>query len=1246
MFQKIKQESTMAPHNRLSKMLFTSIILHLFPVSVCTPVWSGRIVPIDSPKSGPTDGFGGPGTLTSIPDVNGDGVVDFAISAPSEAVSPSLNEVGAVYIFDGSTQQNLHELRPESPVSLEKFGFALRGLPDINGNGAGDILVGAPGVSIQGFATQQGRAYLFDGGSGELIHTLQSSKIENHARFGYAVEGIPDLNEDGVWELLIGVPYDNDVPPPSDQGVVEVIDGKTGVLIRRLTSPAPVTNGRFGTSIARLVDALGNDRTAIVVGAPGEGGNMGGACHVFEGPLLNHVRTFTSKDPLAGAGFGTLVSSTVDFGGFPEFDFAVTEPGRNLVHFLDSSGGGVTPAMSQSLGTQESLIISEMTEDQIPEYVVGRPMMESNFDPDRRGLVEIRNVNLSTTRLLSSIDPMANGQFGSSLLTLPDSNGDGIMELLVGAAGEIDYGSNRKGGRAYLFFSPYDNPTVVADPPKLDFGTIDLNGETGGTLELIVRNDGPADLIISEPNLKDLDFDRSYVYFLIDDESSCGSCRSEFHLPPGQFRKFTILFDPLSLGFNTGTYEAKFDIETNDRNNRVLSIPLTGKTVITTPTPAPAPLPCDSGYYILDSFGGRHRVGDPAKISGPIYFGSDLARDLEKARLNLEGEETFDLVVLDAAGAAHFVAHPEAQVPQMFYFGNEMMDFPEGRAVDLELASDGQGFWVLTDYGGIYRAGSVLGDGPVRVPNTANLGLGFDIPMEEGMRAAGMSAPGGAHLRAISLGVIDENRDDNPDGFIVLDTMGGRHLFDNEGNAIQPGFADEAPENSPLKLLDPAVYAWPFFPGMDIARDLEIHSTQQGATVLDGWGGIHPIPSDQPENPVYFSGNKDPNNPGHPLSGVGNPYIPFGFRPVGMTKEEMEEDAASIFIDLEFSAGCGDGLFVLDKFGGIFAMGSARESPDDPMAPFRDSPYFYPNQYAEAIELFAGDETDYSHGEPVYLEVDLPGLAEGARPLRLVGIPSGSFQMGSPQTERGRRQNEGSQRVIGIGYEFFLGETEITQAQWHAVMGDWPGGHGPTEEFGIGDDLPVYYVSWNNIRGTNGFLERLNRMTDGVFRLPSESEWEYACRATASTRFSFGDSLDCVDTCVDCIAGVSEENRSDFMWYCWAQSNGGFPAEPQPVARLLPNLYSLFDMHGNVREWVEDDYTDRIEAPRDGRPYREIPGDSDKVTRGGGWNDGAHSCRSASRHRGIANAGNPYTGFRVVFTPYQKKVGDKGGPGD
>ncbi len=651
---------------------------------------------------------------------------------------------------------------------------------------------------------------------------------------------------------------------------------------------------------------------------------------------------------------------------------------------------------------------------------------------------------------------------------------------------------------------------------------------------------------------------------------------------------------------------------------------LTGSTVPTftpTPTITPTPTPpCDSGYYVLDSYGGRHRVGNPTTITGSLYFGYVIARDLEKATVQVGQATGTDLVVLDGAGVAHFVEYPNQSIPQMFYFGDELNEFPQGRAVDLELPIDNQGLWVLTDSGGIYRAGSALDGTPVRVPNTDGFGLGWDVPIGPDMRAPGLEAPGGATLRAVSLVVVDEDENSIADGYVIIDSMGGRFHIDNEGNEFPADSSMDAPENSPQKLLDPIAYAWPFFKGLDIARDAELHSSQQGVILFDGWGGIHPVPVDDSANPVFFANNRDPENPNELITTVGMPYITAGFPPPGQEGSGLEQDAASIFEDLEFSAGCGNGFYTLDKFGGVFAFGAAREDPDSPMPPFSGSPYFFPNQLAESIEIFGGNETDFETDFGLVVTIDLPRLQEGARPLRLVRIPAGSFLMGARQGQVGADPDEFPRHEVVMGHDFYIGETEITQAQFRAITGQ---GCGPTCER---PDFPQSFELNMSANSLLPFIDELRTQTGLPIRLPSEAEWEYACRAGSETRFHFGEYPECTGDCVDCENPANGIRLTDFMNYCVSpQGNAS-----RSVATLLPNAFGLYDMHGSYWEWCGDSYHSSYEnAPTDGSAWIDNDG-TPEVIRGGVYLAGPDLGTSTSRFSEAAGHFGPI-GLRVVW---------------
>jgi formylglycine-generating enzyme required for sulfatase activity len=213
-----------------------------------------------------------------------------------------------------------------------------------------------------------------------------------------------------------------------------------------------------------------------------------------------------------------------------------------------------------------------------------------------------------------------------------------------------------------------------------------------------------------------------------------------------------------------------------------------------------------------------------------------------------------------------------------------------------------------------------------------------------------------------------------------------------------------------------------------------------------------------------------------------------------------------------------------------------------------------------------------------------------------------------------------------------MGKYEVTQQQWSSLMGSYT--HTPpSSAYGLGDTYPTYNVSWDDAKN---FISALNAhiVASGqgsvTVRLPSEAEWEYACEAgIANRRFYFGDSLGCsaLVYCEDCAAGLLPGNRSDYMWYCLSSSTQGC----RSVGLKLPNAFGLFDMHGNVFEWCEDDWhANYTGAPMDGSAWVGGVRETNRVVRGGAWDSEAVRCRVAARE-GLPNGTWAQSvGFRVA----------------
>ena len=289
--------------------------------------------------------------------------------------------------------------------------------------------------------------------------------------------------------------------------------------------------------------------------------------------------------------------------------------------------------------------------------------------------------------------------------------------------------------------------------------------------------------------------------------------------------------------------------------------------------------------------------------------------------------------------------------------------------------------------------------------------------------------------------------------------------------------------------------------------------------------------------------------------------------------------------------------------------------------------------------------------------VDLPGLAQGAKPLTLTYVPSGKFMMGSPDSEENRGENEGPRHRVHITQPFWMGKYEITNAQFEAFVKDsnyqttaekagesigwdpqkqsygfvkglsWksPGFPDPAE--GKGLDQPVVLVTWDDAKA---YCDWLSQKTGEKFSLPTEAQWEYACRAGSSTMYPWGDEPN--GACR--YANVwNQENKGK-----WGFNGDGFPCSddylgPAPVGRFQPNAFGLHDMIGNVWEWCADYYDATYYAQSPKEDPTGPPASNLRVLRGGAWRLIPLACRSAHRFDYPPDFRDLNGGFRIVRTP-------------
>jgi formylglycine-generating enzyme required for sulfatase activity len=242
---------------------------------------------------------------------------------------------------------------------------------------------------------------------------------------------------------------------------------------------------------------------------------------------------------------------------------------------------------------------------------------------------------------------------------------------------------------------------------------------------------------------------------------------------------------------------------------------------------------------------------------------------------------------------------------------------------------------------------------------------------------------------------------------------------------------------------------------------------------------------------------------------------------------------------------------------------------------------------------------------------DLPRITNSIG-MKLVLIPKGKFTMGSPESEKGRKENE-TQHEVTISKDYYLGVYEVTQAQYEKVMGKNPSSFQGAKVGNENADLPVENVSWDD---AVEFCKKLSDLPEEkkagrVYRLPTEAEWEYACRAGGVTAYSFGES---------------SKSLGDYAWFD-ENSNG----QTHPVGQKKPNAWGLYDMLGCVWEWCSDWY-DEYPKGAVSDPTGPIKG-SDRVFRGGSWFGGAAICRSADRNWGVPSFRGINLGFRVALSP-------------
>jgi len=411
-------------------------------------------IPLDNPNPQADARFAE--AVAGIGDVNGDGVTDLLVGAPFQILGGNLNQ-GRAFVFSGANRSLLVTLDHPAPQGLALFGSAVAGAGDVNRDGRADLLVGAPGQRVGGRA-DQGQAYVLSGADGRLLLTFDNPIPQAEAAFGAAVAGAGDVNGDGAPDLLVGAP-EQDVGSRSNQGQAFVFSGADASLLRTLDDPDPRSSGRlgsavagagdvngdgapdllvgnsfgavvlvfsgadgsvlrtldrpppnarsFGRAVAGIGDVNGDGAPDLLVGAPNAdaGGEADqGRAFVFSGADASLLRTLDLPFPQFGAHLGSAVGAAGDVNGDGASDLLVGAPGRTVA-------GGVQGQAFVFSGTDASVLLT-----------------------------------------LDTPTPDSSADFGDVVAGIGDVDGDGAPDFLVGAPSH-DVGGRVRQGRAFVFVS-------------------------------------------------------------------------------------------------------------------------------------------------------------------------------------------------------------------------------------------------------------------------------------------------------------------------------------------------------------------------------------------------------------------------------------------------------------------------------------------------------------------------------------------------------------------------------------------------------------------------------------------------------------------------------------------------------------------------------------------------------------------------------------------------------------------------
>jgi len=425
------------------------LLFWVFPIQAIA-----RTMILDNPIRFPFSGFAS--VMTVAGDLDGDGVSDYLIGAYDQLANQNDHQ-GRAFVFSGKSGKLLMTIENPEPMPYAAFGFSVAAAGDVNKDGTPDLLIGAFGQE------GSGKAFVFSGKDGKLFYSLQAPQRQIGAGFGWSVASMGDLNSDGVPDVVVSAfAQDGD-------GKVFVFDGHSGELLQTLVPPQQSGNASFGWSIAAIGDLSKDGISEILVGSPYMNvGNVAvqGQAYVFNGKDGKLLYTLNDPQPLAGEAFGWRLASGGDLNKDGVPDILIGAPykdvGNNLaqgVAFAFSGADGKVlmtlndPVPRPYAGFGYTLQQGpDINQDGVPEVLIGAPFQTvDQFHVQG----EVFLFNGRDGRHLTTFDnpyPHQGSAFGYSIASPGDVNGDNIPDFAIGASGQIIVDKVAV-GRVFVFLS-------------------------------------------------------------------------------------------------------------------------------------------------------------------------------------------------------------------------------------------------------------------------------------------------------------------------------------------------------------------------------------------------------------------------------------------------------------------------------------------------------------------------------------------------------------------------------------------------------------------------------------------------------------------------------------------------------------------------------------------------------------------------------------------------------------------------